>query len=288
MSDFAALGPDGEARGASVRRADSRAGNPSDRLLLAVIGVAALAALAAAAILVLPSALRVTRYEVSGNAALSREEVLSAALIHEKEFFFAVDSSRVEAALEAQPRIAEARVTKVFPDCLRIAVRERVPVASAFATIEGRPAAVCLDDQGVAFAEACPDEASSVPVISGIRFEGFRPGTRLPPAVARLLAAMGEVRAKDPALLSAVSEIRIVTPAASEGSAPADAEPEILIYPMQHRIPVRAGASLDAATLRSMILVLDVLGTKGIADKVREIDFRSGRVVYSTKEGQPG
>jgi len=37
-----------------------------------------------------------------------------------------------------------------------------------------------------------------------------------------------------------------------------------------------------------MILVLDVLGTRGMAAEVREIDFRTGTVVYRSKEGPTG
>jgi hypothetical protein len=299
MSDYAALGAQPRSGGASADRREERGGRRAEGFVFLLLALAALTALAAAAALVLPSALRVTRYEISGNASLSREDILSAALIHDREFFFAVDAPRVKAALEAEPRIAGADVVKLFPNGLRITVRERKPVVSALATIDGRAAAVCLDGEGVAFAEATSEEAASVPVLSGIRFEGFRPGTRLPPAVAKLLASIGEIRSSEPALLAAVSEIRIVSSgAAGEGLGPgvssgvasgvASGEPELLVYPLHYRIPVRAGASLDAPTLRSMILVLDVLGTRGIAGTVREIDFRSGRVVYSTKEGQPG
>ena len=97
---------------------------------------------------------------------------------------------------------------------------------------------------------------------------------------------MGSIRASEPALLTAVSEIRVVSTGA--GPATGTAPVELLIYPLNQRIPVRASATLDAPTLRSIILVLDVLGTKGLAATVQEIDFRTGTVVYRNKEGQPG
>jgi POTRA domain, FtsQ-type len=305
MSDYAALGASPRVRGAprgGERKARSAQGSSlgaqgaqsargAERALFALLVAAALLALAVSAVLILPSALRVTRYEVSGNVFLSREELLSAALIHDKEYFFSIDAARVKAALEAEPRIARADVSKLFPNGLKISVRERKAVAAALASIDGRATAVCIDEEGVAYAEATSEESASVPVLSGIRFEGFRSGTRLPPVVAKLLASLGDIRSSEPALLSAISEIRIVAAGASEGAssgASSGGEPELLIYPLYHRIPVRAGASLDAPTLRSIILVLDVLGTRGIADSVREIDFRSGRVVYRSKEGQSG
>ena len=281
MSDYAARLKGGDERASSVRP------RSAERLLVGLLVAAVLLSMVAAAILLAPTALRVTRYELSGNASLTREELLSAALIHEKEYFFSLDAARVKSALEAEPRIADAEVTKLFPNGLRIAVRERKAVAAALVSIDGRARAVCLDAEGVAFAEASPEEAAAVPVLSGLRFEDFRVGTRLPPAVALVVASIGEIEAKEPALLSAISEIRLVR-ATGLGSSGAAGGTELLIYPLSQRIPVRVGASLDASTLRSIILVLDVLGTRGIAASVQEIDFRTGTVVYRTKEGQPG
>jgi cell division protein FtsQ len=283
MSDYAAQIKTGDARAsvAGATRGPQRGTElRAERGLVVLLVAAALLALVGAAVLLVPPLLRVTRYEVSGNASLTREELLSAALIHEREYFFSIDTARVKASIEAEPRVARAEVTKLFPNGLRIAVTERKAVAAALVSIEGRAAAVCLDAEGVAYAVATPEEAASVPVLSGIRFEGFRVGTRLPPVVAALVASLGEIQASEPALLSAISEIRVVK--ASGG------EPELLLYPLNQHIPVRAGASLDAPTLRSIILVLDVLGTRGIAASVQEIDFRTGTVVYRSKEGQSG
>jgi cell division protein FtsQ len=278
MSDYARI-MTGEgipsARGGE-RRAKARG---AERLLSVLLALAASAALVAAAVFIVPPLLRITRYEVSGNASMTRGEVLSAALIHANEYFFSLDPARVEAALEAEPRVASAKVSKFFPNGLAIAVTERKAVATSMAAVDGRTIGVCLDAKGVAFAEAGAAESASLPVLSGLRFEGFRMGTRLPAAAATFLASLGSIASSDPGLLSAISEVRLVSSSSS-------AEPEIIVYPLNQRIPVRVGSTLDAQTLRSIILVLDVLGTKGIAGSVKEIDFRTGTVVYRTKEGQ--
>jgi hypothetical protein len=257
-----------------------------ERVLVALLVAMAVLAAVAAALLLLPPALRVTRYEVSGNASLTRDEVLAAALIHEKEYYFALDAGRVAAAVMAEPRVASAKAEKVFPNCLRIAVTERRPVASVLVSANGRARAACVDAEGVAYAFASAAESSAMPVLSGLRFEGFRFGTRLPSSVSSLLATLGRIGEEEPAILASISEIRIVAPyGAAQGAA--SAAPELLIYPLNERIPVRANASLDAPTLRSILLVLDVLGTRGIAASVSEIDFRTGTVVYRGKEGRP-
>jgi hypothetical protein len=245
-----------------------------------LIAAATAGALGAGVLLLAPSIMRITRYEISGAVSMDRAEVLSAGLIHDAEYFLAIDTDRVRANLLADPRVLDASVRRRFPNALAITVRERVPVAAVLAEIGGRSAAISIDAQGVAFALADPRSLGQLPVLSGLRFEDFRLGTRLPENLVPILVALGDVEAKDPALLSAFSEIRIVKPSYGE--------PELLLYPIQHRIPVRAGAALNAQSLRSMILVLDVLGSKAFAGLVEEIDFRTGTVVYRTKEGHPG
>jgi len=242
----------------------------------------AAAAIAFAALLValVPSSLRITRFEVSGAQAMTDAEVVSAALVRTGDSFFSVNTSRVRAALESDPRVFSASARKVLPNLLKLAIKERRAVATAIASVDGRPAAVKIDAEGVAFAAASADEAVALPVLSGLRFEDFRVGARLPSSLSSLLASLGRIRDEDPLLLSAFSEIRVVRQ--SKG------DPELVLYPMSARIPVRAGSDLSAQSLRSMILVLDVLGTKGIALSVEELDFRSGTVVYRGKEDHSG
>jgi cell division protein FtsQ len=303
MSDFVARSPLGLSDEAPRARArdrkrgprgprDSRGGEPrGDRTLAFTVAAAIVLSLSAATAVLLPPLLLVRRYEISGLENMTREDVLSAGLIHDKEYFFSLDSSRVESALAADPRVASVEVSKLFPDGLRIAVKERKAVAIAEAELGDRTTAVCIDSDGVAFAEASAKEAAAAPAISGIRFEGFRLGTRLPASLAPIFSSLAAVEGAEPGLLSAFSEIRVVAPAA--GGAPGDeavqaAPTELLLYPLNQRIPVRVAASLDVPTLRSIILVLDVLGTKGLAATVQEIDFRTGTVVYRSKEGQSG
>lgn len=285
----------GRARGASPRsEADSpgagRAG--LERSLGILLGAVFVALLATAVFLFAPSVFRLTHFEISGAETLSREEIIEASLVREGTYLFAIDPERVAASLRACPRIAEARVERLFPNGLRIGIKERRVVALVLAEVEGRVQLVELDAEGVAFASSSPAPAGKegarngalvadgIPLVSGLRFDGFRPGTRLPTGLLPLFSSLAEIEAKAPALLSAFSEIRVVKPRYGEL--------ELLLYPLHHRIPVRVAASLNEATLRSIILVLDVLSSRGIAESVEEIDFRTGTIVYRTKEGQSG
>ncbi|MDP3179020.1 MAG: FtsQ-type POTRA domain-containing protein, partial [Spirochaetaceae bacterium] len=252
----------------------------AERAVRVLLALSAIVAAAAAAVVLVPPFLRVARYDIVGARSLSRDDVLTAALVHGTEYFYSADPDRMEAALESDPRLSSASVDRVFPNAFRIAVAERVPVAAVVADLGGRAGVVLMDAEGVVFSEADPSAVSSLPVVSGIRFEDLRMGARLPASLVPLLAAIGAIGRDEPALLAAFSEIRIVKPRLGGY--------ELLLYPLEHRVPVRAKAALSAVTLRSIILVLDVLGTRGIADEVEEIDFRTGTVVYRGKEGHPG
>ena len=292
-----AAGRHGASPGAGARRTEG-AGRPGPRaaarvatrgraerflsILVATIGAAVLAA---AAFLVLPGALRITHCSVTGNTTMATADVLGAALVRGNEHFFSVDTVAMRAALLAEPRVASATVARVFPNGLRIAVVERQPAAIVLVEEDGRAVPVCVDDAGVAYAYAKDALAGApgdpeLPVLSGIRFEGFRLGTRLPAEFVPAMKSLGEIEKKSPALLAAFSEIKLVKPA--------HGEPELLLYSLHYRVPVRTGAVLNESTLRSIILVLDVMGSNGLSDGVKEIDFRTGTVVYRVKEGQSG
>ncbi len=270
--------PQREGRGNATARARRRGLERGLGIVMAALGASVLAA---GAFLFLPSLLKVSRYEVRGATSLAYAEVLSAALVHGNEYFFSLDPARMKAALLQEPRIAAATVERRFPNSVLITVTERTPAALVLVEEGGRLAPVYLDREGMAYSYVAEgNRATDLPVLSGLRFEGFRLGTRLPSSLVPTMAALGELRARAPALLGAFSEIKFVKPAHGEA--------ELLLYSLHYRLPVRTGPVLNEATLRSIILVLDVLASQGLSDKVEEIDFRTGTVVYRVKGGHPG
>ncbi len=251
-----------------------------ERALSLFMIAAAVVAVAALAVALAPSTLVVSRIDIEGASSMTESEILSIAELRRGEPFFSVDAAAAAAALESDPRVSSAEVRKILPNAVRLSIVERAPVAAAIAEADGRDAAVLIDAEGVAYGIASALEAASVPALSGLRFENFRPGTRLPESLRPLLASLGEIAASEPQLLSAFSEIRVAKRAAGD--------PEYILYPIGSRIPVRAGTSVSAQSLRSMILVLDILGSRGVSDSVEELDFRSGSAVYRGKEDHSG
>lgn len=248
-------------------------------LILSILSILVL--LCALTCAVLPT-LKINRIEVRGNSSLSASDVMSAALIHGNEYFLKVNTGAMEKALLSSPSVETADVQRIFPGTIRITISERKPVAVLLVSYNGRLEPVYCDAGGKLFALASGSGKlrNDLPVVSGFQIEGFTPGMDLPPAYSQIFKSLSDVEASAPALLGAFSEIRAV-----RGSG---AEPELILYPLHHRLPVRTGAVLNETTLRSIILVLDVLGPQNSTGSIAEIDFRTGTVVYRVKEGQSG
>ncbi|MDH4139823.1 MAG: FtsQ-type POTRA domain-containing protein [Coriobacteriia bacterium] len=71
----------------------------------------------------------VREIEVLGNDQLSRERVLEIAAVPSDATLIRFPSDEVSERLNADPWIADAQVTRDFPETMRIRVTERVPVA---------------------------------------------------------------------------------------------------------------------------------------------------------------
>ncbi len=266
----------GKASDARRVRRTAESGETGRRVLLALI--VGLVPLAAASLLLVFPVMRISRLEIAGNTALGREEVLKWAALHTVEYLATVDCQRIAANLQAHPQVAAAEVTRLFPNGLQLRVTDRTAVAAVLATVDGRAVPVGVDRDGFAF-RVLP-AGSDVPILSGIRFEGFRFGVRLPDSLLPVLRSLETLREANPALLSAFSEVRLIRRPYGEL--------ELLLYPLQYRVPVRTPTVLNEELLRSIILVLDVVEKQGLSPAISELDFRTGTVVYRVKEGISG
>ncbi len=215
--------------------------------------------------------------EISGATSLDRATLLTLAGITEKTSYLTLDTEKATQTIGAVATVASVRISKRFPDLVRISLTPRVAVAVALTVIDGRTVPLHLDRDGVVFAIGTESEAS-LPVISGLLFEQVRLGMRLPAELIPFLGALERIHRDAPDVLRAVSEIRVL-------QRPYDGY-ELVVYPALHPVRVKMGAELNEAGLRYMMLVLDVLDSRGIdAD---EIDFRTGTASYRTKEASSG
>ncbi len=73
-----------------------------------------------------------------------------------------------------------------------------------------------------------------------------------------------------------ISELRLIPKAAGNL--------EILLYPIQFPVRIRLAGRLDPAVLRNAVVVLDLLASEDLLMRVRELDMRTGEVVYRIEE----
>ena len=77
-----------------------------------------------------------------------------------------------------------------------------------------------------------------------------------------------------------LSEIRVVSRT--------DDRLEILLFPVHRPVRIRMGGTLQPSVIRNALMVIDVFSDQGVLDRIRELDLRTGEVVYSVKEDGSG
>jgi cell division protein FtsQ len=220
--------------------------------------------------------------EISGISGLDRGEVLAKAGIGVHSSYMTVDARGAELALNAMYQVESARVTKQFPDTIRIALEGRKALAMALVPVKGALEPVLFDKHGVVFQIGREGLASGVnletlPIISGLVFENLSLGMKLPGLFRDFLSDLAKLNSSAPELLGTISEIQ-VSRKAYDGF-------ELALFPIHYPSKVRVGNELSADTIRYMLLLIDVLKKQGIMPE--EIDFRTGTASYK-KEASLG
>lgn len=225
----------------------------------------------------IPEATRIAKVDVAGMESVSQDEIVQALQLGPEANLVNADIRAMEERILSNPKIDEAKISRSFPDRLFIQLTERTPVACVFVSDGTGTRPVAVDGDGVAFAymDTMP-AAKKLPVLSGIRFENFAPGQKLPAMLLPLLGDMAGLSGGDSRVLDAFSEIKV--------EKVGDSGADILLYPADRPIPVRMSARLTQSGLSSALLVLDILAARPDAASIEEIDFRTGTIVYRTKE----
>jgi hypothetical protein len=80
------------------------------------------------------------------------------------------------------------------------------------------------------------------------------------------------MRRNEPQLFDLISEIKVI--------AVNEIEYELIFYPVGYDVRVNLGDRFDESLLKYTFMVLDVLKRQEISSGIRELDFRTGEVVY--------
>jgi cell division protein FtsQ len=255
-----------------------RGGSAFNRILLLIVALLGLILVGQLVFhFILAPRLTVRNITIKSDLSLSKDEVLSVAGIEENLYYFSLDSEEIRKSLESLPMIREAVVRKVFPDSLSITLYGREALSMLlFTTPEGQSVPLVVDEQGVIFEIGSAVSSWDLPVITGVKFKQLRVGMKLPEAVRPVLRDLRSLQIRNPDLFRLISEIRLIS--STSGVT------ELLLYPLQYPVRLRMAAELDPATLRTALVVLDLMDGQELANEVKELDFRTGEVVYRIEE----
>ncbi|MFP4564433.1 MAG: cell division protein FtsQ/DivIB [Spirochaetia bacterium] len=228
---------------------------------------------------VIGSKLRIRRIEVEvkNDLELTNEEILRLAGVDTETYYFSIDPEKIRSSLERYPLIKEASIRKGFPDTLFLNITGRTLLAYSIVDTEAGAVPVAFDEEGVIFQIGSSVEDAEGLIISGVKFNDLELGMRLPGELSGFLAQLKDLKEEFPFLYSTISELKLIRKRGSDF--------EALLYTTDFAIPVRIGSSIDAQLMRYILMVLDVVTQKEFADGVEEVDFRTGEIVYTMKEG---
>jgi cell division protein FtsQ len=274
--------------GESIRLKSAAAGRSAgsgiEKALKAlIIGAAAILVLELVWLLAVSPCMPLSKIEVLSFPGISREEILAAAGIGEQSSYVSVNTARVERALESLYAVESAKVLKRFPNAIRIVLIPRSAAGVSLARLDGKIIPVYFDRTGLVFKigkerEEGIQELPQLPIISGLVFENPSLGMKLPTLFSPLLARLEDIRAASPELLAAISEIRI-NRKAFDGF-------DLILYPIHSAVRIRLEPDLNEASLRYVMLMLDVFASKH--SEIEEIDFRAETASYKEKEASSG
>src|SRR5215467_15884033 len=106
---------------------------------------------------------RISEVALAGEREVDRGEILVLAGISDRSSLLFLDASRARARLLANPWIAEATVLKLYPDRLRIEIKERLPYA--LWQKDGRVALIAAD--GTVLETVAPPRFGNLPLVVG-------------------------------------------------------------------------------------------------------------------------
>ena len=225
--------------------------------------------------LVVSPRLLIRNIQVKSDISLSRQEVLSIAGIQEKEYYFSLNLKEVQQRLQSHPLIKGAAVEKVFPDTLSIVLQGREPVALALVDWEGSSVPAAIDEEGVVTQIGPAVAERDLLILTGLKFATLKEGVRLPEMLRPLLLELQSLKKSHPELYGLLSELKVI-PRAVAGY-------ELLLSTLCYPVKIRL-SRLDGKSLQYTVMLLDLIRTQGLEAKIKELDFRTGEVVYRIKE----
>ncbi|WGK68739.1 FtsQ-type POTRA domain-containing protein [Candidatus Haliotispira prima] len=245
----------------------------------------------------------VTKIELDSDLALSDEDVRELLDFHSSRNFYSVDLAELERHARSFALVEDIRISKDFPDRLKVWLKSRKPVLVMLQklSLEPPPEAssqdlgknsgsergdrwqsvpVLVDAEGVMF-QIGLGSYDDVPVLSGLEFSRRNPlnslNSRLPSRLHLLVAALGKLQRERPELYALVSEVRVQMDVANL---------ETDIYLEDKLSYIKTGGKIDVHIIETALIALEVLRRSN--ESTAYLDMRTTGIVYRPEGGTSG
>ena len=212
------------------------------------------------------------KIQLSGIDTILEADLKKAIGLTGTEKWGKLDKDALLHRITSYPLVAEARVSKKYPDKVFIEITERKPVGVLLATVGGRTIPMEIDKTGTVFKIASKKDRQELPIISGLSFQTIRAGMKVHKQLIPLFKQLDLLQRKNAALLSEISEIKIEQK--KYGGF------DLILYPVRTQVKVRTNSTLNEERLQYMILALDVIRKFDMNATIEELDVRAGTAAY--------
>lgn len=182
-----------------------------------------------------------------------------------------VDGEDIRERLESHPAIRGARVSRVFPDGLRVYIFRRQPLALALFDDGMVPRMSAFDEEGYVIQAGDKVSGADLPILSGPPVHRPASGARIPEAMRQVLSDLLRLKTDNLELFDLISEIEFI-PHGEIGY-------DLRMYMNHIPIPVLIDMNLSPESIRHALIVIDVLALTA-PESVDEADIRGGHVIY--------
>jgi cell division protein FtsQ len=212
-----------------------------------------------------PDAIKIDGHVLSHPAAILQEMHLQPGTS-----LLAIQPAKVEKALLRQPWIERAELTRLWPDHIRIQIREHEPLA----LVKLEHKLYLMDTKGILFKVMEPIDPHDFPVITGLQAEHFqRVEGNMTSLLAKVFDFMELLQDKNnPLNLATVSEINV------------DSERGLTIYPSELNMGVSIGFQGHSQKLANLQKVLPHLKQTGDLASIEKIDLNYPQRVLVSKK----
>lgn len=208
--------------------------------------------------------------EIEGTHRLSHELVLELTGLGPHTNLLALRPGRVEQALVSHPWIAQAELTRKWPQRLHLRIREREPVA-----LVQMGELYYVDRQGRLFKPLSPGDPHDFPVITGLGGEHFPPGDGpLPEALGKVLTLLDLLKEAPPPLhLENIAEVHV------------DQDRGLTLYANGLGSAVHLGWTDFPEKLNKFARVWPLLTRRGLLSRVERINLDYPQKVLLSQKG---